>query len=118
MNDPMAGCFLPDPFFHEGLLAAEELHRQLVVRGLEQGLQLVLDEALLDLLPGQARPELLLRRPVQGDIVYPEVDLAAPLVIHLVACNSRMAKRRLAFQLESGDKRCRLYIYANVLELE
>lgn len=89
MDDPVTGGLLPDPLLHEGLLAAEELHGQLVVGGLEQGLQLVLDEALLDLLAGQARAQLLLRRAVQGDIVHPEVDLATPLVIHLVACANR-----------------------------
>lgn len=89
MDDPVTGGLLPDPLLHEGLLAAEELHGQLVVGGLEQGLQLVLDEALLDLLAGQARAKLLLRRAVQGDIVHPEVDLATPLVIHLVACASK-----------------------------
>ena len=86
MDDPVTRGLLPDPLLHECLLAAEELHRQLVVGGLEQGLQLVLDEALLDFLARQARAQLLLRRPVQGDIVHPEMDLAAALVIHLVAC--------------------------------
>lgn len=97
MDDPVTRGLLPDPLLHERLLAAEELHGELVVGGLEQGLQLVLDEALLDLLAGQARPQLLLRRAIQGDIVHPEMDFAAPLVIHLVACRPQKCIIRYRF---------------------
>lgn len=47
MNDPVAGLLLADAFLHQRLLAAEQLHGQLIVRRLEQGLQLIFDEALL-----------------------------------------------------------------------
>lgn len=46
MYDPMSCGFLADALLHKRLLGAEELHGQLVVGGLEKGLQLVLDEAL------------------------------------------------------------------------
>lgn len=45
MYDPMARRLLPDPLFHQRLLGAEEFHRELVVGGLEEGLQLVAEEA-------------------------------------------------------------------------
>lgn len=90
MDDPVTCGFLSDPFLHERFLAAEELHGQLVVRRLEQGLKLILQEALLHLLAREARARLLLRRPIQGHVVHPEVDLPAALVIHLVACNTVM----------------------------
>lgn len=101
MDDPVTGGLLPDPLLHEGLLAAEELHGQLVVGRLEQGLQLVLDEALLDLLAGEARAQLLLRRAIQGGIVHPEVDLPTPLVIHLVACTNKPDRRISAVPRET-----------------
>ena len=41
MNDPVSGRLLPDPFLDERLLGAEQLHGQLVVRRLEDVLQLV-----------------------------------------------------------------------------
>lgn len=87
MDDPVTCGFLSNPFLHKRLLAAEELHGQLVVCRLEQGLKLILQEALLDLLAREARARLFLRRPIEGHVVHPEVDLPAALVIHLVACN-------------------------------
>jgi len=88
MDDPVTCGFLSDPFLHERLFAAEELHGQLVVRRLEQGLKLILQEALLDLLAREAWARLLFRRPIEGHVVHPEVDLPAAFVIHLVACNT------------------------------
>lgn len=88
MYDPVTRGLLPDPFFHKRLLATKELHSQLVVCWLEQGLKLIFQKALLDLLARETRAWLLLRGPVKGDIVHPEVDLSATLVIHLVACNT------------------------------
>lgn len=88
MDDPVTCGFLSDPFLHKCLLAAKELHGQLVVRRLEQGLKLILQEALLDLLARKARARLFLRRPIKGHVVHSEVDLPAALVIHLVACNN------------------------------
>lgn len=93
MDDPVTCGFLPDPFLHERLLAAKELHRQLVVGRLEQSLELILQEALLDLLARQTRAQLLLRGPIEGHIVHSEVDLAAAFVIHLVACNTHTHTR-------------------------
>lgn len=89
MDDPVTCSLLPDSFLHQSLFAAEQLHGQLVVRRLEQGLKLILQEALLDFLARQTRARLLLRRPVEGHIVHSEVDLPAALVIHLVACKYR-----------------------------
>jgi len=91
MDDPVTCGFLSDPFLHKRLLAAKELHGQLVVRWLEQGLKLILQEALLDLLARETRARFLLRRPIEGHVVHPEVDLPAALVIHLVACNMVMS---------------------------
>lgn len=88
MDDPVTCGFLPDPFLHECFLATKELHSQFIVRRLEQGLKLILQEALLDLLTREARARLFLRRPVEGHIVHSEVDLSTALVIHLVACNT------------------------------
>lgn len=90
MDDPVTCGFLSDPFLHKRLLAAEELHSQLVVRRLEQGLKLILQEALLDLLTRKARARLFLRRPIEGHVVHSEVDLPTALVIHLVACNNML----------------------------
>lgn len=87
MDDPVTCGFLSDPFLHECLLAAEKLHGQLVVRWLEQGLKLILQEALFDLLTRETRARLFLRGPIEGHVVHPEVDLSAAFVIHLVACN-------------------------------
>lgn len=50
MYDPVTCGFLPDALLHKGLLAAEQLHCQLVVRWLEERLELILEEALFDLL--------------------------------------------------------------------
>lgn len=91
MDDPVTCGFLSDSFLHKRLLAAEELHGQLVVRRLEQGLKLILQEALLDFLAREARARLLLRRPIERHVVHPEVDFPAALVIHLVACNMVMS---------------------------
>lgn len=92
MDDPVTCGFLSDPFLHKCLLATEELHGQLVVRWLEQGLKLILQEALFDLLTRQTWTRLLLWSPVEGHIVHPEVDLSAALIIHLVACNTTVRK--------------------------
>ena len=86
MDDPVSGGLLPYSLLHEGLLGAEEFHGEFVVSGLEKGLQLVLDEALL---PSLSRaegsgPRFLLGGAVQRDIVHAEVDLAAALVVHVV----------------------------------
>lgn len=77
MDDPVSGGLLPYPLLHERLLRAEQLHRQLVVGRLEEGLQLVLDEALLSSFreTDRSRTRFLLRRPIQGHIVHTEVDL-------------------------------------------
>ena len=85
MYDPVTRSLLPDSFFHKGLLAAEQLHRKLVVRRLKKGLQLIPEEALFDLLARWSWTQLLLRGTIQGHIVHPEVDLTASFVIHLVA---------------------------------
>lgn len=77
MDDPMTGCFLSDPLLHERLLRAEQFHRELIIGGLEEGLQLVLDEALLARFRRAEgrRPRLLLRGAVQRGIVHPKVHL-------------------------------------------
>lgn len=80
MDDPVAGGLLSDALLHQGLLGAEELHGQLVVGGLEEGLQLVLEEGGLRgplALGGAHGPGawLLLRGAVQAHIVAPEVHL-------------------------------------------
>jgi len=98
MNDPVTCGFLSDPFLHKRLLTAEELHGQLVIRRLEQGLKLILQEALLDLLTREARARFLLRRPIEGHVVHPEVDLPAALVIHLVACNTIVRGQQQLFR--------------------
>jgi hypothetical protein len=41
MNHPMAGSFLSYSLFHQGLLAAEELHSQPIVGWLKPCLQLI-----------------------------------------------------------------------------
>lgn len=86
MDDPMSGGLLADALLHEGLLGAEELHGEFVVGGLEEGLELVLDEALLARLGGAqgGGPGLLLGGAVETDIVQAEVDLAGALVVHVV----------------------------------
>lgn len=91
MYDPMAGRLLPYPLFHQRLLRAEQLHGQLVVRGLEEGLQLVAEEALLGV---RGRRRGLHRGAVQRHIVQPpEVDLAGAAALlqrHVcVACGRR-----------------------------
>ena len=91
MDDPVTCSLLPDPFLHQSLLAAEQFHGQLVVCRLEQGLKLILQEALLHFLARETRARLLLRRPVEGHIVHSEVDLPAALVIHLVACKAKQS---------------------------
>jgi len=101
MDDPVTRGLLPDPFLHERLLATEQLHSQLVVRWLEQGLKLIFQEALLDLLTREARARLLLRGPIQGNVVHPEVDLSATLVIHLVACNTTAIARISAWAIDA-----------------
>jgi len=101
MYDPVAGRLLPDALLHERLLAAKQLHGQFIIGGLEQRLQVVLEETLLLSLarrtgsvgprhgPTRApvnrttrtarhkvrRPRLLLRRSVQADVVAPKVHL-------------------------------------------
>lgn len=83
MYNPVPGRLLSDPLLHECLLASEQLHGQLVVRGLEQGLQLVPHEPRLRPL-GNPRPDLLFRRPVQADVVLFAVPaLLAVLEVHL-----------------------------------
>jgi len=47
MYDPVAGRLLPDALLHERLLAAKQLHGQFIIGGLEQRLQVVLEETLL-----------------------------------------------------------------------
>jgi len=88
MDDPVTCGFLPDSFLHKRLLAAKELHSQLVVRRLEQSLKLILQETLLDFLAREARARLLLRGAIKRHIIHPEVNLPAAFVIHLVACNT------------------------------
>jgi hypothetical protein len=101
MYDPVAGRLLPDALLHERLLAAKQLHGQFIIGGLEQRLQVVLEETLLLSLarrtgsvgprhgPTRApvtrttrtarhnvrRPRLLLRCSVQADVVAPKVHL-------------------------------------------
>lgn len=101
MYDPVAGRLLPDALLHERLLAAKQLHGQFIIGGLEQRLQVVLEETLLLSLarrtgsvgprhgPTRApvnrttrtalhnvrRPRLLLRRSVQAHVVAPKVHL-------------------------------------------
>lgn len=77
MNDPVAGGFLSDPLLHERLLAPEEFHREFVVRGLKERLELVLEEGLLLGADKRVRDCLLLRSAIETDIVAAEVDLAA-----------------------------------------
>lgn len=79
MYHPMSGGFLPDPLLHQRFLRSEQFHGQLVVGGLEEGLQLVLDEALLAGLGGAqgGGPGLLFGGAVQRDILHLEVHLAA-----------------------------------------
>lgn len=84
MDDPVTRRLLPYPLLHQRLLAAEQLHGELVVCRLEQRLELVLDEALLSRVGHTHRgvahgrgPRLLLGGTVQAELVGPEVDLAA-----------------------------------------
>ena len=49
VNNPVSCGLLSNALLHEGLLAAKEFHGQLVVRRLEEGLQLVADERRLGL---------------------------------------------------------------------
>lgn len=95
MDDPVSRGFLPDSFLHESLLGAEQFHRQLVVGGLEEGLQLVLEETLLAGLRGAqgGGPGLLLRGAVERDIVDPEVHLATAFVVHVVGEEVRDEQR-------------------------
>lgn len=102
MDDPVTCGFLSNPFLHERLLAAEELHGQFVVRRLEQGLKLILQEALFNLLTRQTRTRLLLRGPIERHIVHPEVNLSAALVIHLVACNTTTHVRKRSTPIDIG----------------
>ena len=89
MYNPVTCSLLPDPFFHESLLTAEELHGKLVIRRLEKCLQLVFKEALLNFLARKTRAKFLLRGSIKGDIVHPEVDFTAAFVIHLVTCKTK-----------------------------
>lgn len=75
MDDPMASGFLPYPFLHERFLTAKQLHGQFVISGLEEGLQLIFEEALLATVSCAhgGRPRLLFRRAVEADIVAPEM---------------------------------------------
>lgn len=86
MYNPVTGRFLSYPLLHKGLLRPKKFHSQLVVGGLEDGLQLVLDETLLAGLTGaeRCRPRFLLGGAVERHIVHPEVHLATSLVIHVV----------------------------------
>ena len=73
MNNPVSCGLLSNALLHEGLLAAKEFHGQLVVRRLEEGLQLVADERRLGLAAHVGRPGtrsgFLFRCAVKADIV-------------------------------------------------
>ena len=79
MYDPVSGRLLSHPLLYQGLLGPEQLHGQLVVRGLEDVLQLVPHPAGLGVgadadapggaLGGGGRGHLLLGRAVQAHVV-------------------------------------------------
>lgn len=56
MDNPVSGSLLADALFHEGFFAPKQFHGQLVVRGLEEGLELVTDEGRLRLAAHVGRP--------------------------------------------------------------
>lgn len=95
MYDPVSGGLLSNALLHQRLLGAEELHRQLVVGGLKEGLQLVLEETLLASFGGteRRRARLLLGGAIERHIVYTEVHLAAALVVHVVGEEVRDEQR-------------------------
>lgn len=100
MYDPVTCCLLPDTFLHKSFFAPKKFHGKFVVSRLEQGLQLILKEALLDLLARETRARFLLRGPIKRLIVHSEMDLTAAFVIHLVAWNTNInpVKNRSALQ--------------------
>lgn len=94
MDDPVAGCPLPDAFLHQRLLATEELHSQFVVRGLKQRLQLIFDETLLFAGTQRVGSWFFLGGAIQTDVITPEMHLTALFVVHVrqrvrevVVCN-------------------------------
>lgn len=104
MYNPVAGRFLSYPLLHQSLLGSEELHRQLVVRRLKKGLQLVLDEALFAgfALAERRRPRFLLGGAIEGHVVHPKVHLPATLVIHVVG---EKVRDEQGFVIECGHQR-------------
>ena len=73
MDNPVSGGLLADALLHEGLFAAKQLHGQLVVRRLEERLQLVADKRRLRLAAHvgrtRTRSGLFFRRSVEAHVV-------------------------------------------------
>lgn len=101
----MSGGLLSDAFLHERLFRSEQLHGQLVVRRLEKGLQLVLDEALFARLrrAQRCRARLLLRGAVQRYIVNTEVHLQDDVLIR--KCDRSIIGKQLS-KASTLNERC------------
>lgn len=73
MDNPVSCSLLSNALLHESFFAAEELHGQLVVRRLEEGLKLIADKRRFGLTAHVGRTWsrscFLLWRPVQADII-------------------------------------------------
>ena len=83
MNDPIPSRLLPQLLLHQRVLVPEQLHRQLIVRRLEERYDLVLEESarrvpcrLLGLVTPWEGGTFLLRGPVETGVVAEAREVA------------------------------------------